>query len=604
MSARGTRRPLYVEPLERRCLLAGINGPHDDDPGYDLVNFDIEATLSIFVDSQPVPIPEDIGVDGQGSAISFIRTSGEEGQLRLSDLGSTTPADFLTVGDFFETWRTNAGVVPNNVDAILSGTQLLDNVADDQHALRMFVNGSQTDALADYQFHDGDEVVLVYTSNPIATFETNVGAFVMEILADEVPNTVNNFLNYLNRDAYVGTAFHRVTDASSDAGFIVQGGGFVPQTLTTMNAADFEHVETDPPIGPEQSRSNTRGTVSMAMTNLGATSEWFVNVGDNTPLDSQGFTPFGLVLDMTAVDAIAALTTSDLAPGDPDSPLREVPYTDQGELPVILGVTGEGTVNGQVFDDIDGDGTLDAGESGLAGVRVFSDDNGNGQLDSDEPVASTDSGGNFSLRLPSGTRRIRSLPDEGLVDTSGAQLIDVTIGGTFNTQLGNRQALPTAVDDLDFVTTVNAALTLDVLANDDSGTVGGELTIASVGNPSNGGTASISTDRQSLSYTPRQGFIGSETFSYTIRNESGGTAMGNVTVRIEEAPTGSVSGHVFLDVNQSGIREAGELPIRNVVVNLSGPTSAGQSVTRSTTTDANGLYEFVGLAPGSYEVFQ
>ncbi|MEJ1098436.1 MULTISPECIES: SdrD B-like domain-containing protein [unclassified Pseudoxanthomonas] len=65
----------------------------------------------------------------------------------------------------------------------------------------------------------------------------------------------------------------------------------------------------------------------------------------------------------------------------------------------------------------------------------------------------------------------------------------------------------------------------------------------------------------------------------------------------------SVSGRVFFDGNndgaQSGVSETG---IAGVTINLTGTDDTGASVSLSTTTDANGDFEFEGLRPGTYTV--
>lgn len=58
----------------------------------------------------------------------------------------------------------------------------------------------------------------------------------------------------------------------------------------------------------------------------------------------------------------------------------------------------------------------------------------------------------------------------------------------------------------------------------------------------------------------------------------------------------SVGGHVFHDVNNNGIFDAGE-GLSGVTVTLSGIDDQGGVVNRTTTTDANGNYGFVNLRP-------
>lgn len=65
-----------------------------------------------------------------------------------------------------------------------------------------------------------------------------------------------------------------------------------------------------------------------------------------------------------------------------------------------------------------------------------------------------------------------------------------------------------------------------------------------------------------------------------------------------------VSGYVYVDKNNNGVKEAAEKPIPNVVITLTGTDITGASVSRATTTDANGYYSFTNLMPGTYNVIQ
>lgn len=66
----------------------------------------------------------------------------------------------------------------------------------------------------------------------------------------------------------------------------------------------------------------------------------------------------------------------------------------------------------------------------------------------------------------------------------------------------------------------------------------------------------------------------------------------------------SLSGYVYLDCNDDGIRQPGEPPIAGVVVTLTGTDEAGKAVSIQTQTDANGLYVFGNLSPGVYTITQ
>lgn len=144
----------------------------------------------------------------------------------------------------------------------------------------------------------------------IVRVSTSIGDFSIELLDGTAPITVQNYLNYVNRNDYNGTYIHRAIDD-----FVVQGGAF--RFKLFEGPID---VPTDPPIANEfKGVSNTRGTVAMAKIGgdpNSATNQWFVNLIDNLVLDvtDGGFTVFGQVLGegMQIVDAIDDLPTVSL----------------------------------------------------------------------------------------------------------------------------------------------------------------------------------------------------------------------------------------------------------------------------------------------------
>ncbi|MBB5032490.1 MBG domain-containing protein [Prosthecobacter vanneervenii] len=141
---------------------------------------------------------------------------------------------------------------------------------------------------------------------------TNMGNMDFILYNTATPNTVTNFLSYVNNASYSGNyngaVFHR-----SVPGFVIQGGGF--KVLSSPN--NFTSITTTASPTNEPGISNLTGTVAMAK--LGsdpnsATDQFFVNLADNSSnLDNQngGFTVFARVAGsgMTTANAIAALPT-------------------------------------------------------------------------------------------------------------------------------------------------------------------------------------------------------------------------------------------------------------------------------------------------------
>ncbi len=369
------------------------------------------SRLTIFVDGQQVAIPADIGVTS-GGTMESVFTDDTSGELR-SDMNST-----VTLGDFFDTWRTNAGLAGNNPDAVLSDMQLLDNVEDGANTVQMFVNGELSEEFDDYVLQDGDEIILVYGDDPVVALNTNFGSIVIELFETATPGTVANFLNYVNDGDYINSFFHRSAD-SSGQDFVIQGGGFVTDSTTYTSTGQFTSVPTDAPIQNEPGISNLRGTVAMAKTSNpdSATSQFFVNLNDantflDSPSNSGGFTVFGQVLDMTSSDEIAALPIR-----TEGSPYNELPVGPNDQLVVIQEIQGQGEISGVKFADDNANGVRDAGEAGIAGVSIFLDANNNGVLDAGEVSTTTDSDGQYFLQVPAGTYTVRADVSAGKVAT-------------------------------------------------------------------------------------------------------------------------------------------------------------------------------------------
>ena len=136
-----------------------------------------------------------------------------------------------------------------------------------------------------------------------ARFGTTSGSFDIIFFPTDAPLSVSNFIDYMDAGKYDGMFFHR---AVKD--FVVQGGGYTYDSGTTT----FAEVVKGVAVNNEFKISNTRGTVGMAKMGgdpNSATSEWFVNLMDNSGnLDNQngGFTVFGRVpaAGMTVFDAV------------------------------------------------------------------------------------------------------------------------------------------------------------------------------------------------------------------------------------------------------------------------------------------------------------
>ena len=143
--------------------------------------------------------------------------------------------------------------------------------------------------------------------NPKVVLETTKGKIVLQLYAAKAPQTVKNFLAYVDAGFYNNTIFHRVIP-----GFMIQGGGFT---------ADMQQKSTRSPIPNEADNGlpNRRGAIAMARTMdpHSATAQFFINSVDNAALNYReksprgwGYAVFGQVVEgMAVVDRISAVKT-------------------------------------------------------------------------------------------------------------------------------------------------------------------------------------------------------------------------------------------------------------------------------------------------------
>jgi cyclophilin family peptidyl-prolyl cis-trans isomerase len=143
-------------------------------------------------------------------------------------------------------------------------------------------------------------------AGPRVVLKTNMGNIVLELYPDKAPKTVGNFLRYVKEGFYKGTIFHRVIPD-----FMIQGGGYDKQL-----GGKPVHA----PIQSEAKNGLKNETYTIAMAREenphSATSQFFINVNDNYPLDypygdGWGYCVFGKVVEgMDVVDKIKLVATT------------------------------------------------------------------------------------------------------------------------------------------------------------------------------------------------------------------------------------------------------------------------------------------------------
>jgi peptidyl-prolyl cis-trans isomerase B (cyclophilin B) len=136
---------------------------------------------------------------------------------------------------------------------------------------------------------------------------TSHGSLEIELDDIKAPETVANFLSYVDSGHFDGTIFHRVIK-----GFMIQGGGF---------DAQMKQKPTGPQIRNEANNGLKNEKYSLAMARTGdphsATAQFFINAADNDFLNftresgsGWGYAVFGkVVAGSEIIDAIEKVKT-------------------------------------------------------------------------------------------------------------------------------------------------------------------------------------------------------------------------------------------------------------------------------------------------------
>lgn len=147
-----------------------------------------------------------------------------------------------------------------------------------------------------------------------------------------------------------------------------------------------------------------------------------------------------------------------------------------------------------------------------------------------------------------------------------------------------------------------------LLANDSPGPANESaqtLSITSVSGAVNGTVALVGGQ---IVFTPAANFSGAASFQYVVTDngQTNGvndfkTASGTVTVNVQDFRPSTLTGLVYVDETNDGVKQAAERTLGGVTVNLTG-TALSQAVSRTYITLADGTYSFGNLAPGVYSV--
>ncbi|WP_369293230.1 beta strand repeat-containing protein [Microcoleus sp. herbarium8] len=160
-----------------------------------------------------------------------------------------------------------------------------------------------------------------------------------------------------NNDGILGTG---ETSVTTDA-----NGGF---TFPSLSAGTYSVLE----VVPAGSQPTTANPVAVTLA-AGQTTPATVNFGNQ------------------------AIPTPTPTPTPPPTP-TPTPAPTPAPTPILTPTpVQQGSISGLKFNDANGNGTQDEGETGLSGWQIFLDADGNNSLDAGETVVTTDTSGNYSF---------------------------------------------------------------------------------------------------------------------------------------------------------------------------------------------------------------
>ena len=258
----------------------------------------------------------------------------------------------------------------------------------------------------------------------------------------------------------------------------------------------------------------------------------------------------------------------------------------------------QGTVWGKVYNDVDGNGLQDEGESGIGGVTVTLLHRSGTEL---ENTTTLGDGGYRFTGIGSGGYKVRETDPSGYVSTTDNTVpVSVTPAGAATANFGDQEQ-----------GTVSGMVFADTNGNGRKDEIEKGIGGVNVSLLKSGSVVSVGTTAGDGSYR----FTALSTGTFTVKETDpegyGSTTANTVEVSVGagsgtsanfgDIPYGTVSGVVFNDTNGDGEQNPGEKGVGGVTVNL---WNAQDVLFGTVVTSGNGVYLFTNVPAGIYTVEQ
>ena len=342
------------------------------------------------------------------------------------------------------------------------------------------------------------------------------------------------------------------------------------------------------------------------------------------------------VIPTLAASGSTTYTCSTTAPIAGDSNTADVTAADPFNAQVTASATAEaptyGSITGKVFSDRDNSGTVQADDSGIAGVSVAL----TGTATAGTPIAlytSTNNSGDYSFtNIPSGTYTVTETQPAGFND--GTDSVG-TAGGTLGSDLVSAIALAQGVDGTgyNFAERPSSSISGRIFVDPDTnGSFGGTdtglagITVTLTGSDADGHAVLITTtsaaegvftldDLRAGTYTVTSAHPVGYADGIDTAGTSGGTLSPPNAITLVNLANGtdatgylfpeniaSLTGTVFIDTDGDGSQDNGEPGIAGVSVQVTGTAADSSAVDTTIVTEADGTYAFTGLLAGTYAI--